>query len=78
MQPGIYYTMVAATDGLWDMVHKEDKIHEFNDASSLTEFAIKRWTQEWTYVFEGYPSEQKKIPGADDIGIAIWKGLINK
>ena len=62
MQPGIYYTMVAATDGLWDMVHKEDKIHEFNDASSLTEFAIKRWTQEWTYVFEGYPSEQKKYP----------------
>ena len=77
LNKGATYDLVIATDGLWDMVHSQDKIHEFNDATSLTEFAINRWTQEWTYIFEGYPSEQKKIPSADDIGIVIWKGLIN-
>lgn len=78
LEPDIKYTLVMATDGLWDMVHTDDKIYDFNDATKLTEFAKKRWAQEWIYVFEGYPDVIQTLPQCDDIAIAIWKGVIKE
>ena len=77
MQPGIYYTMVAATDGLWDMVHKDDNINTMVSATELTEFSLRRWCQEWCYKFPGYEDQYTKIQNSkDDIGVATWRGSV--
>jgi serine/threonine protein phosphatase PrpC len=78
LSAGAKYEMVMATDGLWDMVHADDKIYTFNDASDLTNFAKHRWKQQWRYVFNGHPDQITRIPQGDDIGIAIWKGIIKE
>lgn len=75
LKEGVDYDMVIATDGLWDMVHPGDNIDMFKDALDITEFAKKRWTQEWCYRFPGHPDQISSMNDQmDDIGVAVWKG----
>lgn len=75
LEEGASYDMVAATDGLWDMVHPGDNINMYRDAMDVTDFAKARWTQEWCYRFPGYPDQMTKMNDQmDDIGVAVWKG----
>jgi len=83
------YTVVVATDGLWDMMCDEDAdIIASSTAEELADIAAGRWEQEWDYtypnprVYKGtdqehtiVSSKQKMGPGEkDDIGIAVWRG----
>ena len=75
LEEGASYDMVAATDGLWDMVHPGDNINMYRDAMDITDFAKGRWKQEWCYRFPGYPDQMSSMNDQiDDIGIAVWKG----
>lgn len=72
--PGKNYCMVAATDGLWDVLYDGDEIYKYGNAMDLTELATRRWKQEWRYVYPGSSDQITRIPKGDDIGIAFWKG----
>ena len=75
LQPNEKYSVIVATDGLWDIVAKQDThLPLMNDCHELTEFAKQRWRQDWTYEYPGHPSQVTKFEPADDIGIAFWKG----
>ena len=76
--PGVNYTLVAATDGFWDMICKDDNINDMVSASELVGFSIKRWSQEWCYKFPGYEDQYSNIGNSrDDIGVATWRGSVN-
>tara|TARA_Y100001958_G_scaffold157996_1_gene154583 strand:+ start:268 stop:1179 length:912 start_codon:yes stop_codon:yes gene_type:complete len=86
---GVEYSVVVATDGLWDMICDDDEgLIATSSAEELADIATNRWEQEWDYtypnprVYKGteleYTIETKKQKmGADqkdDIGIAVWRG----
>ena len=78
--PDKKYAVLAATDGLWDMVcDKDDKIlagficeDSENASKNIARFAKARWLQEWNYTFPGKKTEKivQKERNIDDIGIA--------
>jgi serine/threonine protein phosphatase PrpC len=78
--PDKKYAVLAATDGLWDMVCDEDDkiLADFicdseNAAENIARFAKARWLQEWNYIFPGSQMSQKIVQeerDTDDIGIA--------
>lgn len=77
LEEGASYDMVAATDGLWDMVHPGDNINMYRDAIDITDFAKMRWTQEWCYRFPENPDQMTTMDDQmDDIGVAVWKGRV--
>lgn len=73
-------TIIAATDGLWDVVHDKNAILDKFEQESIEHnphTAISRlinrtenkWTQKWNYYWENEMAEQTKFPNPDDIGI---------
>lgn len=79
--PNKKYAVLAATDGLWDMVcDEDDKIlagficeDSENAAQNIARFAKTRWLQEWNYMSPGSQLSQKIVQNerdTDDIGIA--------
>jgi serine/threonine protein phosphatase PrpC len=85
---GAEYSVVVATDGLWDMMCEEDTdILTTSTATELADIATARWGQEWDYtypnprVYRGTDQEHtiqtsKQIMGKgqmDDIGVAVWR-----
>jgi|TARA_B110000967_G_C18688916_1_gene461982 serine/threonine protein phosphatase PrpC len=77
LEEGASYDMVAATDGLWDMVHPGDNINMYRDAIDITDFAKMRWMQEWCYRFPENPDQMTTMDDQmDDIGVAVWKGRV--
>lgn len=73
-------TIIAATDGLWDVVHDKNAILSKFEEESITHNAHtaitrlmnrteNKWTQKWNYYWEGKLAEQTKFPNPDDIGI---------
>tara|TARA_B100000927_G_scaffold274354_1_gene253501 strand:- start:2599 stop:3552 length:954 start_codon:yes stop_codon:yes gene_type:complete len=73
--------IIAATDGLWDVVHDKNNILEtfYNEAKAVSgNTALTRlinrtenkWMQKWNYCWKSKIVEQTKIPNPDDIGIA--------
>ena len=73
---GVDYKVVAASDGLWDIVAPDDSINEYSSSTSLSDFAIMRWGQEWNYAFPGHPTVKNRLDSRDDIGVAMWVGGI--
>ena len=86
---GVEYSVVVATDGLWDMICDDDvDLLVTSSAEELADIATNRWEQEWNYtypnprVYKGTKLEdtietKKQKMGADqkdDIGIAVWRG----
>lgn len=74
--PGVNYCMIAASDGLWDIVAPQDNLLMFRNACDIVDFAHHRWKQQWTYVYPGYEPKITKLPRVDDIGVAMWRGTI--
>lgn len=78
--PNKKYAVLAATDGLWDMVCNEDDkfLAGFicedseNASQNIARFAKARWLQEWNYNFPGRKIEKivQDERNVDDIGIA--------
>ena len=79
--PDKKYAVLAATDGLWDMVcDKDDEVlgsfirdEMENAAKNIAQFAKSRWFQEWNYIFPSSQMSQKivqKERDTDDVGIA--------
>jgi hypothetical protein len=70
--------IVSGSDGFWGMIVKtldEDKLKTFT-LEQLTEFAEKRWRQEWEYAADiNNPDniEITRFPGYDDIAVSIWE-----
>lgn len=90
MTAGAEYSVVVATDGLWDMMCDADaQLIATSSAEELVDIAMKRWEQEWDYtypnprVYKGTELEDtiktsKQKMGADqkdDIGVAVWRGV---
>ena len=88
----IEYSVVVATDGLWDMMCDDDRgLIACSSAEKLADIASSRWEQEWDYtypnprVYKGTDLEhtietiKQKMSAdqKDDIGIAIWRGTYN-
>ena len=87
---GSQYSVVAATDGLWDMMCDEDtELIARASAEELADIATGRWEQEWDYTYPNprvyigtdqehtiKTSKQKMGSGEkDDIGVAVWRGV---
>jgi len=73
-------TIIAATDGLWDVVHDKNAILSKFEEETITHNAHtaitrlmnrteNKWTQKWNYYWEGKLVEQTQFPNPDDIGI---------
>ena len=73
--------IIAATDGLWDIVHDKNEIlntfqSEMKAVSGNTALtrlinrAENKWMQKWNYCWQSKIVEQTKIGNPDDIGIA--------
>ena len=71
--------IIAATDGLWDVVYNPEKILDDFEKDGYDSTALDRlmnrteekWCQTWDYVFEGN-SSKNKFPNPDDIGISVY------
>tara|TARA_Y100000817_G_C16844000_1_gene539259 strand:- start:1001 stop:1828 length:828 start_codon:yes stop_codon:yes gene_type:complete len=74
MKPSVEYTTIVASDGLWDIVAPDDNLPEFNNATSLCDFALDRWYKVWNYEFPGSETVKQTLGGRDDICAALWKG----
>ena len=72
--------VIAASDGLWDVVHDKndilDTFYKESKAVSVTAAFSRlinrtenKWTQKWNYIWEGKIAEQTRFPNPDDIGI---------
>ena len=90
MTAGAEYSVVVATDGLWDMMCDDDaQIIANSSAEELADIAMKRWEQEWDYTYPNprtyketelestiVTTKQKmEKEQKDDIGIAVWRGV---
>ena len=72
------YCVLAATDGVWDMVCDEDDVKFANiistkgeAATEIATFARKRWLQEWNYCFKNLTQKIIQSEGnIDDIGVS--------
>ena len=73
-------TIIAATDGLWDVVHDKNAILSKFEEETITHNAHtaitrlmnrteNKWLQKWNYYWEGKLVEQTQFPNPDDIGI---------
>ena len=89
MIAGVEYSVVVATDGLWDMMCDDDtELIATSSAEELADIATSRWEQEWDYMYPNprvyigtdqehtiKTSKQKMGSGEkDDIGVAVWHG----
>ena len=74
--------IIAASDGLWDVVHDKnailDTFYKESKAVSVTAAFSRlinrtenKWTQKWNYYWEGKITEQTRFPNPDDIGIGF-------
>ena len=74
--------IIAASDGLWDVVHDKnvilDTFYKESKAVSVTAAFSRlinrtenKWTQKWNYCWEGKIVEQTRFPNPDDIGIGF-------
>ena len=70
--------VVVGSDGLWDMV-ADTEIDScdlsrlaFQGANEMVNWAIRRWEQEWDYVWPGQPTRKSQIPDRDDVCAATW------
>ena len=72
--------IIAATDGLWDVVHDKNLILDtFHEEAKTVKAHIaltrlinrteNKWTQKWNYYWEGELKEQTRFQNPDDIGI---------
>ncbi len=72
--------IIAATDGLWDVVHDKNLILDtfYEEAKTVkAHIALTRlinrtenkWTQKWNYYWEGEKTSETRIGNPDDIGI---------
>lgn len=70
--------VMVGSDGLWDMVADTQgdacdlSRLAFQGASEMVNWAIRRWEQEWDYVFPGQPKRKSQIPDRDDVCGATW------
>jgi serine/threonine protein phosphatase PrpC len=73
--PYSLYTIIIATDGFWDIVAPQDEhIPSIESALDLTDFALGRWEQDWTYEYPGSETCTRKLTPRDDIAVGIWRG----
>jgi serine/threonine protein phosphatase PrpC len=70
--------VVVGSDGLWDMVADTEvdacdlSRLAFQGANEMVSWAIRRWEQEWDYVWPGQPTKKSRIPERDDVCSATW------
>jgi serine/threonine protein phosphatase PrpC len=70
--------VVVGSDGLWDMVADTEvdafdlSRLAFHGANEVVDWVIRRWEQEWDYVFYGQPTKKTYIPDRDDVCAALW------
>lgn len=72
------YCVIAASDGLWDVMAPGENLSTFHNALDVAQHARKRWRQSWNYVYPGYDPIITTMPEGDDIGVAMWKGKISE
>lgn len=78
-KPQKSYRVIVASDGLWDVVCKNDAMILSDKklvptAQDIMIWCVERWRQEWNYVFKNYPIQKTRFPESnrDDIAIAVW------
>jgi serine/threonine protein phosphatase PrpC len=74
--------IVCASDGLWDMLDKEEEkeyhILQSCDANGICEFAENRWRQSWKQCFDINELDKYTIAtfpenGYDDVGVSVFE-----
>lgn len=70
------YCVIAASDGVWDVMAPRENLSIYSNASEVASLARTRWRQQWTYEYPGYEPEITTMPEGDDIGVSMWKGKI--
>lgn len=72
------YCVIAASDGVWDVMAPRENLSIYSNAADVASLARTRWRQPWTYEYPGYEPEITTMPEGDDIGVAMWKGKITR
>lgn len=69
------YRIIGASDGLWDVFMESDNeilVNKDIKAIDLIDIALKRWEQEWDYIWGGINTGKQKLDKRDDISCIVY------
>lgn len=69
------YRIIGASDGLWDVFMEKDNeilVNKNIKAKDLVDIALKRWEQEWDYMWNGTNTGKQKLDSRDDISCIVY------
>jgi len=69
------YRIIGASDGLWDVFMERDNeilVNKDIKAIDLLDVALKRWEQEWDYIWGGINIGKQKLDKRDDISCIVY------